>query len=138
LAKPVCNWITTELLGYLKNYQKTISESPVSPGHLAHLVGLVQSGKISGRMAKDAFLDMFDRPAAIDKIMKGLDESQPIPEATVATWCDEAIAEMPNAVKEYKDGKERAIGSLVGLVMKKSQGKANPQLVNQILTKKLK
>ena len=59
-------------------------------------------------------------------------------ETALAKWCDEAIAEMPVAVKEYKGGKERAIGSLVGLVMKKSQGKANPALVNQILAKKLK
>ena len=58
--------------------------------------------------------------------------------ATVEKWCAEAIAEMPNAVKEYKAGKERAIGSLVGLVMKKSKGKANPALVGTILEGKLK
>jgi len=137
VAKPVCNWITTELLGRLNAASKPITESPVSAEHLAQLVGLVQKGTISGKIAKDVFGEMFETRQAPEVIVKSKGLVQVGDEATIAKWCDEAIAEMPAAVKEYKGGKERAIGSLVGLVMKKSQGKANPGLVNQILAKKL-
>jgi aspartyl-tRNA(Asn)/glutamyl-tRNA(Gln) amidotransferase subunit B len=137
LAKPVCNWITTELLGRLKAAKKTIDDSPVSPEHLAELVTLIQKGTITGKVAKDVFSTVFETGQSPVKIveakgLKAVDDT-----ATIEKWCDEAIAEMPKAVEEYRGGKERAIGSLVGLVMKKSQGKANPQTVNQILQKKL-
>jgi len=113
-AKPVCNWITNELLGRLNAVNKTITESPVSPKQLAGLLALVQKGTISGKVAKDVFTEMFDNGGEA-----------------------EAIAEMPKAVAEYKAGKETAIGSLVGLIMKKSKGKANPQLTRQFLAQKL-
>jgi aspartyl-tRNA(Asn)/glutamyl-tRNA(Gln) amidotransferase subunit B len=137
VAKPVCNWITTELLGRLNAASKPITDSPVSAEHLAQLVGLIHKGTISGKTAKDVFGEMFDTRQAPEAIVKSKGLLQVGDETTIGKWCDEAIAEMPNAVAEYKGGKERAIGSLVGLVMKKSQGKANPQLVNQILAKKL-
>ena len=136
-AKPVSNWMTTELLGRLNGAKKVIEESPVSPEHLAQLVGLVQKGTISGKTAKDVFAEMFETSQSPTQIVQSKGLLQVGDESTIAKWCDEAIAEMPKAVEEYKGGKERAIGSLVGLVMKKSQGKANPQLVNQILQKKL-
>jgi len=136
-AKPLCNWLTTELLGRLNAAKKTIQESPVSPEHLAQLVNLIQRGTISGKTAKDVFTEMFDTRQAPEAIVKSKGLVQVGDTATIEKWCDEAIAEMPKAVEEYKGGKERAIGSLVGLVMKKSQGKANPQLVNQLLQKKL-
>jgi aspartyl-tRNA(Asn)/glutamyl-tRNA(Gln) amidotransferase subunit B len=138
VAKPVCNWITTELLGRLNAASKPITESPVSADHLAQLVGLVQKGTINGKTAKDVFTEMFETRQAPEAIVKSKGLVQVGDEATISKWCDEAIAEMPKAVEEFKSGKERAIGSLVGLVMKKSQGKANPGLVNQILAKKLK
>ena len=136
-AKPVCNWISTELLGRLNAAGKTIEESPITPKNLAGLVSLVQKGTISGKTAKDVFAEMFDTGGAPDGIVKAKGLLQVGDEATIAKWCDEAIAEMPKAVAEYQAGKERAIGSIVGLVMKKSQGKANPQLANQLLAKKL-
>jgi aspartyl-tRNA(Asn)/glutamyl-tRNA(Gln) amidotransferase subunit B len=136
-AKPLCNWITTELLGRLNAAKKTIEGTPVSPEHLAQLVGLIQKGTISGKTAKDVFAEMFDTSQAPETIVKAKGLVQVGDTATIEKWCDEAIAESPKAVAEFKAGKERAVGSIVGLVMKKSQGKANPQLVNQILQKKL-
>jgi aspartyl-tRNA(Asn)/glutamyl-tRNA(Gln) amidotransferase subunit B len=137
VAKPVCNWITTELLGRLNAASKPITESPVSADHLAQLVGLVQKGTINGKTAKDVFTEMFESRQAPEAIVKAKGLVQVGDESTIAKWCDEAIAEMPKAVEEYRGGKERAIGSLVGLVMKKSQGKANPALVNQLQAKKM-
>ncbi|OGR89361.1 MAG: aspartyl/glutamyl-tRNA amidotransferase subunit B [Elusimicrobia bacterium RIFCSPLOWO2_01_FULL_59_12] len=137
VAKPMCNWITTELLGRLNAAGRPIADSPVSAEHLAQLVALVQKGTISGKTAKDVFGEMFETRQAPAAIVKSKGLVQVGDEPTITRWCDEAIAEMPHAVQEYKGGKERAIGSLVGLVMKKSQGKANPQMVNRILLKKL-
>jgi aspartyl-tRNA(Asn)/glutamyl-tRNA(Gln) amidotransferase subunit B len=136
-AKPVCNWITTELLGRLNASKQTIQESPVSPEHLAELVGLIQKGTITGKAAKEVFAEVFDSGKAPAEIViaKGLTAVGDT--ATIEKWCDEAIAESPKAVAEYKAGKERAVGSIVGLVMKKSQGKANPQIVNKVLIEKL-
>jgi len=136
-AKPACNWITTELLGRLNASKKPIQESPVSPKHLAQLVALIQAGTISGKTAKDVFGEMFETGRAPEVIVKSKGLIQVDDASTIEKWCDEAITEMPKAVEEYKNGKERAIGSIVGLVMKKSQGKANPQLVNEILKNKL-
>lgn len=136
-AKPVCNWITTELLGRLNGAKKTIEESPVAPQHFAALIGLIQKGTISGKTAKDVFGEMFQTGQDPESIVKAKGLTQVGDSATIEKWCDEAIAEMPKAVAEYKGGKETAIGSLVGAVMKKSQGKANPQLTREILSKKL-
>ena len=137
IAKPVVNWITTELLGRLNAAKKTIAESPVSAEHLAQLVGMVHKGTINGKTAKDVFTEMFDTGGTPEQIVKTKGLTAVADEGAIGRWCEEAIAEMPKAVEEYKGGKERAIGSIVGLVMKKSQGKANPQIVNQILQKKL-
>jgi len=136
-AKPVCNWITNELLGRLNAVSKTISDSPIKPEQLAKLLALVQKGTISGKAAKDVFTEMFDHGGDPDAIVKSKGLVQVGDEATIAKWCDEAIAELPKAVAEFKGGKETAVGSLVGLVMKKSQGKANPQLTRQLLVQKL-
>ncbi|MFA5975796.1 MAG: Asp-tRNA(Asn)/Glu-tRNA(Gln) amidotransferase subunit GatB [Elusimicrobiota bacterium] len=136
-AKPICNWITTELLGRLNAAKKSISESPVTPEALAGLIALIQKGTITGKTAKEVFAEMFDTGASPDQIVKTKGLAAVGDEGAIAAWCDEAIAELPKAVDEYKGGKERAIGSIVGLVMKKSKGKASPQLVNQILQKKL-
>jgi aspartyl-tRNA(Asn)/glutamyl-tRNA(Gln) amidotransferase subunit B len=136
-AKPVCNWITTELLARLKVAKKSIEESPVSPAQLAELVGLIQKGTITGKAAKDVFAVVFDTGESPSKIVEAKGLKAVGDTATIEKWCAEAIAEMPKAVEEYRGGKERAIGSLVGLVMKKSQGKATPQLVNETLKKLL-
>ena len=118
--------------------KKTISESPVSPEALAQLVGLIQKGTITGKSAKDVFSEMFETGSSAEQIVKAKGLTAVGDEGAITKWCEEAIQEMPKAVEEYRAGKERAIGSLVGLVMKKSQGKANPQMVNRILQNKLK
>ena len=136
-AKPVSNWITTELAGRLNVSKKSIRESPVSPEALAQLVVLIQKGTITGKTAKDVFTEMYETGSSPEQIVKTKGLTAVTDEGAIAKWCDEAIAESPKAVGEYKAGKERAISSIVGLVMKKSRGKANPQVVNQVLQRKL-
>jgi aspartyl-tRNA(Asn)/glutamyl-tRNA(Gln) amidotransferase subunit B len=136
-AKPVANWLLNELLGRLNAEGKTIGNSPVTAENLGRLVAAVLDNTISGKIAKTVFDEMVisgGKPADIIK-EKGL--VQITDESAIGKFCDDAIAENPKAVAEYKAGNERAAGSLVGAVMKKSQGKANPQIVNKLLKEKL-
>lgn len=136
-AKPLANWLTTELLGRLNASKKTIEASPVSPDQLAGLIVLIQQGTISGKIAKTVFDDMVETGKAPEDIVKEKGLVQISDESAIIKLCEEAIAENPKAVEEFKSGKERALGALVGAVMKKSKGKANPPLVNKILKEKL-
>jgi len=135
--KTVSNWISTELLGRLNAANKTIHESPVTPQALAGLITLITNATISGKMAKAVFDEMFSSGRPAGDIVKERGLVQISDEGAVEKLCDEAIAENPKAVAEFKSGKERALGSLVGAVMKKSSGRANPQLANKILKQKL-
>ena len=136
-AKPLANWVMTELLGRLNVAGKDIGQSPVAPGHMGKLVALIQEGAISGKIAKTVFDEMFASGKDPAEIVKEKNLAQISDESALAKFCDEAIAENPKAVEEFKAGKERAIGALVGAVMKKSRGQANPGLVNKILKEKM-
>ncbi len=137
-GKQIANWITTELLGKLNSAKLTIKESPVKADNLGTLVALIIKGTISGKIAKMVFEDMFNDGKDPDTVIKEKGLVQISDEGAIVAICKEAVAESPKIVEEYKAGKERAIGAIVGLVMKKSKGKANPQMVNKILTDLLK
>jgi aspartyl-tRNA(Asn)/glutamyl-tRNA(Gln) amidotransferase subunit B len=137
-AKPVSNWISTELNAKLNTSKTDILQSPVSSENLAKLVDLILNGTISGKIAKTIFEEMYEKSSEPETIVKEKGLTQISDEAVIIKICEEAIAESPKAIAELKDGKERAVGAIVGLVMKKSKGQANPQLVNKILLEKLK
>ncbi|MDR2399114.1 MAG: Asp-tRNA(Asn)/Glu-tRNA(Gln) amidotransferase subunit GatB [Endomicrobium sp.] len=137
-AKLVANWISTELNARLNSSKIDILESPVSSKNLAKLVSLILSGTISGKIAKTVFEEMYEKSSDPEIIVKEKGLIQISDESAIIKMCEEAISESPKAVAEFKAGKERAIGAIVGLVMKKSKGQANPQLVNKILLEKLK
>jgi aspartyl-tRNA(Asn)/glutamyl-tRNA(Gln) amidotransferase subunit B len=137
-SKLLANWISTELSAKLNASKTCISESPVSSRNLAKLVSLILDGIISGKIAKTVFEDMYEKSIDPETIVKEKGLIQISDEAVIIKMCEEAIAESPKAVAEFKAGKDRAVGALVGLVMKKSKGQANPQLVNKILIEKLK
>ena len=136
-AKTAGNWIMGELSAYLNETNRDIAESPVAPEDLAGMLTLVKEGAISGKMAKDVFKEMYEtgRPAAEIVEAKGLKQISGAGE--VAKLVDEAIANNPKAVEEYKAGKQQALGFLVGKVMALSRGQANPALVNDVLRQKL-
>ncbi len=136
-AKISANWVINELLGILNKHGKSISESPVSAENLSALIGLISNNTISGKIAKDVFSEMFASgkdPASIveEKGLKQVTDTKQI-EALI----DEVLAENPDNVAAYKGGKEKLFGFFVGQVMKKTQGKANPAVVNEILRNKL-
>jgi aspartyl-tRNA(Asn)/glutamyl-tRNA(Gln) amidotransferase subunit B len=136
-AKPLVNWITTELLGRLNAAKKGIGESPVPAGRLAALVKLVQGGTLSGKAAKDVFEEMFEKGGDPETIVKDKGLVQVEDPSQIAAWVEEVLAANAKIVGDVRGGNERAIGSLVGAVMKKSAGRANPQTVNRILKEKL-
>jgi aspartyl-tRNA(Asn)/glutamyl-tRNA(Gln) amidotransferase subunit B len=137
-AKPIVNWISTELIAKLNFSKIDISKSPVSSSNLAKLVSFILNGTISGKIAKTVFEEMYEKSLDPEVIIKEKGLVQISDESVIINFCEEAVAESPKAVAEFKAGKERAVGAIVGLVMKKSKGQANPQLVNKILLEKLK
>jgi aspartyl-tRNA(Asn)/glutamyl-tRNA(Gln) amidotransferase subunit B len=98
---------------------------------------LIQKGTISGKIAKTVFDELFTKGGDPETIVKEKGLVQISDESTIIKLCEEALAENPKAIEEYKAGKQQAIGALVGAVMKKSKGKANPAMVNKVLKEKL-
>ena len=137
-VKLATNWITGELFAVLNDKNLEISDSPISSKNLSKLINLIKDGTISGKIAKTIFELMMDGDKDPQTIVdeKGL-KQQSDPKALEAL-IDKVITDNPDNVKEYKSGKEKLFGFFVGQIMKVSGGKANPQLVNEILKKKLK
>jgi len=135
--KLAVNWITGELFAVLNNKNLEISQSPISSKNLAILVNLIKNGTISGKIAKTVFGLMMDGDKDPQKIIeeKGL-KQQSDPKALEAL-IEKIINDNREKAIEYKQGKEKLFGFFVGQAMKASGGKANPQLINEILKKKL-
>jgi len=137
-SKAVANWVINNLRAKLAESSTGLADLRFQPGAIAELVGLVDAGKISNRIAQDVFADMFatgDTPAKIVE-KKGL--VQVSDTGAIEKFCDEAIAANPGPAADFRAGKVAALNFLKGQVMKLSKGKANPALVGEILEKKLK
>lgn len=136
-AKPLANWLTTELVGRLNADKKSLADSPIGPPHLGELVKLVIKGVVNSKAAKMVFDEMFAGGGAPEEIVKKKGLVQVEDEGQIKSWVEEVIAANPKIVADVKGGKEAAVGSLVGQVMKKSAGRANPQTVNKLLRQSL-
>jgi aspartyl-tRNA(Asn)/glutamyl-tRNA(Gln) amidotransferase subunit B len=136
-AKPLTNWLTTELLGRLNTQRKSLADSPIAPDHLADLVRLILKGVVNSKAAKAVFDHMFIDGGDPESIVKAKGLVQVEDAGEISRWVDDALAANPKVVVDIKGGKGGAIGSLVGYVMKKSGGRANPQAVQQLLKEKL-
>jgi aspartyl-tRNA(Asn)/glutamyl-tRNA(Gln) amidotransferase subunit B len=135
--KAISNWVTTEFLGKLAEAKTSIDECPIKPEHLAELVSLIESSQISGKIAKDVFAEMFSSGKSASAIVKEKGLVQVSDAGAIEGFIEEAIAKNPKSVADFKSGNEAAINFLKGQVMKLSKGKANPQLVGEILLRKL-
>ena len=136
-VKLATNWIIGELFAALNEKNLEINESPISAGNLSKLINLIKDGTISGKIAKTVFENMMEGDKDPKKIVeeKGLkQESDP---KALEALIDKVIDDNREKATEYKKGKVKLFGFFVGQVMKVSGGKANPQLVNEILKKKL-
>ncbi|MCD6287874.1 MAG: Asp-tRNA(Asn)/Glu-tRNA(Gln) amidotransferase subunit GatB [Candidatus Hydrogenedentes bacterium] len=135
--KSASNWIMGELQGALNDAGISIDESPVTPEHLAELLVLVDKGSISGKMAKDVFRDMFETGRAPNDIVAEKGLSQISDRDALDAIVEQVIEQNPEPAELYRGGKKKALGFLVGQVMKATQGKANPQLINELFREKL-
>ena len=136
-AKTAANWVTGDLFAALNRLGVGIEQSPVSPGQLGALIDLIADATISGRLAKDVFAEMVATgldPAAIVE-QKGL--RQVTDTGAIAAAIDAVLAREAAKVAEYRAGRDKLYGFFVGQIMRATQGKANPALVNDLLKKKL-
>jgi len=135
--KLAANWITGALFGALNKDSLDIAESPLDAGNLGGLLDLLAAGTISGRIAKDVFDAMWEtgKDAATIVEEKGL--KQISDSGALEAIVDQVVADNPDQAAQFKSGNEKVLGWLVGQIMKASQGKANPGMVNQLLRKKL-
>jgi len=136
-AKLAANWVLNELLAALNKEYKAINESPVSAENLGQMIDRITDNTISGKIAKDVFAEMDANGGTPDQIIESKGLKQVTDTGAIEKIVDEVLAENPDNVAAYKSGKDKLFGSFVGQVMKKSQGKANPALVNDLLKKKL-
>ncbi|MFO7965188.1 MAG: Asp-tRNA(Asn)/Glu-tRNA(Gln) amidotransferase subunit GatB [Desulfobacterales bacterium] len=136
-AKQVSNWIMGPLLGRLHAQGKEIEQSPVSARHLAELLDLINEDIISGKIAKTVFDEMAATGKAPRKIVEEKGLVQVTDVSAIEEVIDEVIAENQAQVEQYRQGKTKVMGYFVGRVMRKTKGKANPKIVNQVLKDKL-
>ena len=136
-AKGAANWIMGDLAKNLNAEGKTIEESPVEAQRLAQMLKLIEKGTISSKIAKKVFAEMWTSSDAPEKIVEDKGLVQITDTKAIEAIVDAVIAANPKPVADYKSGNKKAVGALVGQVMKQSKGKANPQLVNQLLAEKL-
>ena len=137
-AKLAANWVAGELQALLKKNNWEIKESPIQADRLATLIARIKDNTISGKIAKAVFEAMIEDSSNVDDIIeaKGLKQITDIEE--IAKLVNEVIANNPEQVEQFREGKEQVLSYLVGQAMKLSRGKANPTQVNQILREKLK
>ena len=136
-AKAAANWIQSDFLAKVNEHKLTPASAPVGPGRLAEIVALVTSGAVSGKAAKDVFVKAWETGRGPAELVAELGLAQVSDEAAVGTWVEEAIAENKQAAADVRAGRQQAVGALVGAVMKRSRGKANPALVNRLIKEKL-
>jgi aspartyl-tRNA(Asn)/glutamyl-tRNA(Gln) amidotransferase subunit B len=136
-SKAVSNWVMGEVLRELKERKISVSEFKVPPKELASLLKQVDSGTLSGKMAKDVFVEMAATRKSSEKIIQEKDLVQVTDTKELGSVIESVLKENPQEVEKYRSGKDRVFGFFVGEVMKKTKGKANPALVNQILKQKL-
>ena len=140
--KAISNWVMGDLFRVIKekklDEKLRLSDWPIPAAHLAQMVRMMDEGKISGKMAKGLFDDMLASGEPPEKIVqeKGLEQVKDL--GSIEKAVEQAIAAYPQQVSDYRSGKEKVFGFLVGQVMKATQGKANPQMVNEILKQKLR
>ena len=136
-GKIAANWVINELLGALNKAELDLENSPVSADQLGQLIERITDNTISGKIAKDVFAVMMETSQNADTIIEEKGLKQVTDTGAIEALVDEVIAENPDNLAAYRGGKDKLFGFFVGQVMKKSQGKANPGVVNQLLKAKL-
>lgn len=135
--KIVSNWIMSELLRELKRDEREIEECPVPAPFLSEMLQMIEDGIISGKIAKSVFEEMYRTEKRAEEIVREKGWVQVTDSGEIEKIIEQVLSANPKEVEAYRKGKDKLFGFFVGQVMKATQGKANPQLVNELLKKKL-
>ena len=136
-AKNVCNWLLSDISAWLNKHEMAITECHLNPEHLAKLVGMIDEGKVSNAQAKKLVDDLMEgKDPEISAKEKGLVQISDA--GAIQSMVEEVLDANPQAIEDFKNGKDRAVGFLTGQVMKKSKGQANPGMVSQMIREALK
>ncbi|MCI0469909.1 MAG: Asp-tRNA(Asn)/Glu-tRNA(Gln) amidotransferase subunit GatB, partial [Nitrospirae bacterium] len=135
--KAAANWVMGDLMRLLNEDNKSIEECPLKPRQLVGMLNLIENGTISGKIAKTVFEEIYKSGRDAGDIVKERGLVQISDEAEIEKAVDETIAKSPSEVERFKAGDEKLMGFFVGQVMKAMKGRANPQMVNNLLKKKL-
>jgi aspartyl-tRNA(Asn)/glutamyl-tRNA(Gln) amidotransferase subunit B len=136
-AKVAANWITGDLFGALNKADREVADSPIAAADLGALIDLITDDTISGRIAKDVFEEMFKTGRPPGEIVEEKGLRQVTDSGAIETIVDAILESNQDKVADYRGGKDKLLGFFVGQVMKQSQGKANPKIVNDLLKQKL-
>ena len=135
--KIIANWMSGELFANLNKTELEINESPISPEQFALLLDRITDKTLSGNTAKLVFAALWDKQGQVDAIIEAQGLRQITDSGAVEAIVDEVISACPEQVQQFKDGNDKVIGFLIGQVMQRSKGKANPQLVNKLFKEKM-
>jgi aspartyl-tRNA(Asn)/glutamyl-tRNA(Gln) amidotransferase subunit B len=136
-SKIAASWIQTELLRRLNDSGQSVEASPVTPAALAGLLAQLEAGSITGASGKKVFAAMFETGKSAEEIISAQGLSQIQDTGEIERMCREVVEKNPESVAKYRDGNEGVFKSFVGQVMRASRGRANPQIVNEILKRLL-
>jgi aspartyl-tRNA(Asn)/glutamyl-tRNA(Gln) amidotransferase subunit B len=136
-AKLASNWLMGDVSAYLNKEQKELKDIALTPESLAKMIGLIQNGTISSKIAKKVFTELIEKGGDPEVIVKEKGLVQLSDEGALRKIVGEVLDNNTQSVEDYKSGKERAIGFLVGQIMKATKGQANPPLVNKILLEEI-
>ena len=137
-AKIACNWITSQIMGYLNKENIKITDFFIDPAKLFSITSYVQKGKISSKQAKEVFNKVLEEKLSPDEIITKYNMQQLSNDNELETIITNILDNNPNLITEYHNGRSNIFDYFVGTVMKETRGKANPVMVKKILTEKLK
>ncbi|MFY4776964.1 Asp-tRNA(Asn)/Glu-tRNA(Gln) amidotransferase subunit GatB [Metabacillus sp. RGM 3146] len=136
-AKQASNWLMGEVSAYLNSEQKELADVALTPEGLAGMINLIEKGTISSKIAKKVFKELIENGGNAEQIVKDKGLVQISDEGSLRTMVTDALDSNPQSIEDFKNGKDRAIGFLVGQIMKASKGQANPPMVNKILMEEI-
>jgi aspartyl-tRNA(Asn)/glutamyl-tRNA(Gln) amidotransferase subunit B len=136
--RAVCNWLKGDLTKLLHEDSRQIEDSPVGPGQLIEMLGLIEKGTISGKIAKTVFEEMYKTGKSAGTIVEEKGLVQVSDESEIERMVDAVIGKNPGEAERFRSGETKLMGFFVGQIMKETKGKANPKIVNEFLRKKLK
>lgn len=136
-AKAVANWIMGDLSAHLNANDLEVDDVPLTPQGLGKMIALIDKGTISSKIAKKVFKEMLDHGGDPEQIVKDKGLVQISDEGKLKAIVAEVVTANPQSIEDFKNGKDRALGFLVGQVMKATKGQANPKMVNELIREKL-